>query len=110
MNDPKPGSAETLLRKSSWFAFIIGGALIILASTYESRERETHDRAEYYRREVDEGRLKVSPGLKGVMDENRRNYKSPDYSGTRVVGFLLLIVGLGLSTYSNSLRKKRTGE
>jgi hypothetical protein len=44
------------------------------------------------------------------MDENRRNYKSPDYSGTRVVGFLLLFVGLGLSTYSNSLRKKRTGE
>lgn len=110
MSDPKPGSAEALLRKSSWVVFIIGGALIILASAYEGRQKETHERAEYYRREVDEGRLKVSPGLKGLMDENRLNYQSPDYSGTRAVGILFLFVGLGLSTYSNSLRKKRTGE
>jgi len=110
MSDPQPGSTEAILRKSSWFAFIIGGALIILSSAYESQQRDRHERAEYYRKEVDEGRLNVSPGLKTMMDENRRNYKTPDNSGTRAVGFLLLLVGLGLSTYSNSLRKKRAGE
>ena len=110
MSDPQPGSTEAILRKSSWFAFIIGGALIVLSSTYESQERESHECAEYYRREVDEGRLKVSPGLKAMMDENRRNYKTPDHSGTRAFGFLLIFVGLGLSTYSNSLRKIRTAE
>ena len=45
-----------------------------------------------------------------MMDEMRRNRQEPDQSEARVVGFLLLVTGLGLSLYSNKLRKARTGE
>jgi hypothetical protein len=109
MSDPKNGSTEAFLSKASWVTFVIGGALIVYALTSESSDRERQNRAEYYRTEVEEGRLNVSPELKGLMDRNRRNYKARDYSGTMATGFLLILVGLGFSTYSNSIRKKRIG-
>jgi len=83
---------------------------MILASVYEGRQSETQELADYYRREIDAGRIEVRPGTRVMMDEMRRNRQEPDQSEARVVGFLLLVTGLGLSLYSNKLRKARTGE
>jgi hypothetical protein len=110
MSDHKPNPTETILRKSSWVAFLAGGGLIALASIYENSERETQERADYYRGEVEAGRIEVRPGTRVMMDEMRRKRQDPDYAGTRAIGFLLLFTGLGLSLYENKLRKKRVGE
>lgn len=110
MSDQKPNTTETILRKSSWVAFLAGGGLIALASVYENSEKATQERADYYRGEVEAGRIEVRPGTRVMMDEMRRKRQEPDYSGNRATGFLLLFTGLGCSLYANKLRKARTGE
>jgi len=110
MNDPNPGKAETLLRKSSWGALVIGLAMILLAGYYERSAEKRHDRAENFRSEVDAGRLRVDAGTKAMMDASRRTYEPADYSTMQGSGILLVILALGFSNYANKLRKKRTGE
>ena len=96
MNDPNPGKAETLLRKSSWAGFVIGAGVMVLAMTYEKQAEESQARADYYRGEV------------RYLIENRK--EAPDYWEARAGGLALILVGLGCSLYANKLRKKRTGE
>ena len=110
MNDPNPGKAETLLRKSSWGALVIGLAMILLAWYSESRAEKSHDRAENLRSEVNAGRLRVDAGTKAMLDASGRIYQPADYSTMQGSGILLVILALGFSNYANKLRKKRTGE
>lgn len=110
MTDPNPGKAETLLRKSSWGAFVIGLAMILLAGYYERSAEKRNDRAENLWSEVDAGRLRVDAGTKAMMDASRRRYQPADYSTMQGSGILLVIFALIFSNYANKLRKKRTGE
>ena len=107
MPTPAPGSAETLLRKSSWAGFVIGAGVMVLAMTYEKQAEESQARADYYRGEVAAGRLTVSPEVRYLI-ENRK--EAPDYWEARAGGLALILVGLGCSLYANKLRKARTGE
>jgi len=110
MNDPNPGSAETLLRKSSWGALVIGLAMILLADYYERSAEKSHERGENLRREVNAGRLRVDAGTKAMLDASERMYQPADYSTMQGSGILLVILALGFSNYANKLRKVRTGE
>jgi len=110
MNDPNPGKAETLLRKSSWGALVIGLAMILLAGYYERSAEKRHDRAESLRSEVNAGRVRVDAGTKAMLDASDRIYQPADYSTMQGSGILLVILALGFSNYANKLRKKRTGE
>ena len=109
MTKPTPGSAETLLRKSSWAGFVIGAALMLVAMVYEKQEEESHARAEFYRGEVAAGRLAVSPETRALMYLNS-NSRPQDYWEARTGGLALILLGLGCSIYANKLRKARTGE
>ncbi len=109
MPPPTPGSAETLLRKSSWAGFVIGAGLMLMAIVYEKQSEESHARSEFYRGEVAAGRLTVSPETRALMDFNS-NSRPADYWKTRTGGLALILVGLGCSLYANKLRKARTGE
>ena len=67
MNDPNPGKAETLLRKSSWAVFVIGAGLIVLAMLYEKQAEESLASIDRLRREVASGRLTVRPTTRYLM-------------------------------------------
>ena len=107
MNDPNPGKAETLLRKSSWAVFVIGAGLIVLAMLNENQEEERQASLDHLRREVASGRLTVSPTTRYLMEQPT---KATDYWLARVGGLALVLVGLGCSLHANKLRKARTGE
>jgi hypothetical protein len=109
MEDPNPGKVETHHRRSSWGAFVMGLAMILLAGYYERSAEKEHDRAENLRSEVDAGRLRVDAGTKVTMDAASRLHQPADYSTMRLCGILLFIPALGFSHYANKLRKKRTG-
>ena len=91
MNDPNPGKAETLLRKSSWAIFVIGAGLIVLVMLYEKQAEESLASLDRLRR----------------MEQPT---KAPDYWLARLGGLVLVLVGLGCSLHANKLRKVRTGE
>ena len=109
MTEPTPGSAETLLRKSSWAGFVIGAGLMLMGVWDEKQSEESHARSEFYRGEVAAGRLTVDPTTRALMDLNS-NSRPADYWKTRTGGLALILLGLCCSIYANKLRKARTGE
>ncbi len=109
MNDPNPGKAETLLRKSSWAGFVIGAGFVILPAIYEiMRRAKLVDRLNTLRPEeaVDGTYVAI---LRDIMEleNNRLLGVFPGY--WRAGGLALILVGLGCSLYANKLRKARTG-
>lgn len=108
MNDPNPGKAETLLRKSSWVGLVIGVGLVILSGIYEMRQGESEVRLDYYRGEVAAGRLTLDSTTRALMEHNVQTYHDHEYWGERAGGLALILVGLGCSLYANKLRKART--
>jgi len=109
MTKHTPGSAETLLRKSSWAGFVIGAGLMLMGLWDEKQSEESHARREFYRGEVAAGRLTVDPTTRALMDLNS-NSRPQDYWEVRTGGLALILLGLGCSIYANKLRKARTGE
>jgi hypothetical protein len=110
MTTPAPGLKEVILRKSSWGAFAFGILLILLAAFYGYGARESRERMDNRLEEVQAGLITVSPQERAILEYRKHNYVAPDFSGTRDVGILLLLVGLGFSIYANVLRKKRVGQ
>ena len=102
-----PGSAETLLRKSSWAGFVIGAALMVLATIYQKEEDEYvarviahyHDKTLY---------TEHHQGTRDIWSRGVRE-NAQDYWKTRTGGLALILLGLGCSLYANKLRKARTG-
>jgi hypothetical protein len=102
-----PGSAETLLRKSSWAGFVIGAALMVLATIYQKEENEYVARviAHYNDKSL---YTEHHQGTRDIWSRGVRE-NAQDYWKTRTGGLALILLGLGCSLYANKLRKARTG-
>lgn len=103
-----PGLAETLLRKSSWVCFVIGAALMLLATIYQKEEDEGNAR----RIAIYNDKTLYTEHHQGTRDIWSRIVRenAKDYWEARTGGLALILVGLGCSLYANKLRKQRLGE
>jgi hypothetical protein len=110
MTDPKPDSAEAQLSKASWVVIVVGGATTVSGYMKSYYAERGNARMTQIREDIESGRLKMEPEFEYYATRASYRPSSTDYSGTILLGLIIVFVGIGLSLYSNKLRKKRTGE
>lgn len=110
MSDPKPDSAEAQLSKASWVVIVVGGATTVSGYMKSYYAEKGNARMTQIREDIESGRLKMEPEFEYYAKRASYRPSNTDYSGTILLGFIIVFVGIGLSLYSNKLRKKRTGE
>lgn len=98
---------EKRLRKSSWPIFVIGGALLVLGKQSQSANLESYESSARLRSQLDAGNLKVDAGTAYLIKKHSDESLREDGVVIESVGFVLLLVGVGLAIYANRLRKKR---
>jgi len=108
MSDPKPDSAEARLSKASWVIIVVGGATSFVGYKKSGNAQKRNEQFSEMKDDISSGRLKMEPGLEYAVKSSRP--VDTDYSLTIALGLLMVCVGIGLSRYSDKLRKKRTGE
>lgn len=108
MTDPKPDSAEARLSKASWIMIVVGGATSFVGYKKSGDAQKRNEQFSEMKDDINSGRLKMEPGFEYYVKRSRPI--ETDYSLTIALGLLMVCVGIGLSRYSDKLRKKRTGE
>lgn len=109
MSDPKPDSAEAQLSKASWVVIVVGGTTTVSGYMKSYYAEKGNARMTQIREDIESGRLKMEPEFEYYAKRASYRPSSIDYSGTILLGLIIVFVGIGLSLYSNKLRKKRTG-
>ncbi len=108
MTDPKPDSAEARLGKASWIMIVVGGATTFVGYQKSGDAEKRNEKFSEMNNDINSGRLKMEPGFEHQVKHSRPI--DTDYSLTIAIGVLMVFAGIGLSRYSDKLRKKRTGE
>lgn len=108
MTDPKPDSAEDRLSKASWIMIVVGGATSFVGYKKSGDAQKRNEQFLEMKDDINSGRLQMEPGFEYYVKRSRPI--ETDYSLTIALGLLMVCVGIGLSRYSDKLRKKRTGE
>jgi len=87
---------------------VVGGATSFIGHQKSGDAVKRNERFSEMKDDINSGRLKMEPGFEYQVKRSRP--MDTDYSLTIALGVLMVFVGIGLSRYSDKLRKKRTGE
>lgn len=87
---------------------VVGGATSFVGYKKSGDAQKRNEQFSEMKDDINSGRLKMEPGFEYYVKRSRPI--ETDYSLTIALGLLMVCVGIGLSRYSDKLRKKRTGE